>query len=172
MAGQSHLSATKGTATNCLQWAIGVHVSLMGSQCVPKCHIVWHSLCHKKCLCGFWKLSIPPLRWETYLPHAPTYSLKLPAKGNKMVTWLLGDFFVLGSDQDELASPAHFTILEITSRNQDSELSSATMIPQWCGRGSDTRLLGYFWYLYKTKFREGLLARPSKSSPCHKPTVR
>jgi hypothetical protein len=35
------------------------------------------------------------------------------------------------SDQDELAQPAHFTVLETTSRNQGSELSSATMIPQW-----------------------------------------
>ena len=36
-----------------------------------------------------------------------------------------------GSDQDELASPAHFTVLQTTSRNQGSELPSATMIPQW-----------------------------------------
>ena len=44
----------------------------------------------------------------------------------------------LGSDCDELAKPAHFTVLEITSRNQRSELSSATMIPRWRGSGSDT----------------------------------
>ena len=35
-----------------------------------------------------------------------------------------------GSDQDELAQPAHFTVLEVTPRDQGSELSSATMIPQ------------------------------------------
>ena len=39
--------------------------------------------------------------------------------------------FFFGADQDELAWPALFTVLEITSRNQGSELSSATMIPQW-----------------------------------------
>ena len=36
-----------------------------------------------------------------------------------------------GSDQHELVSPAHFTVLKMTSRNQGSELSNATMIPQW-----------------------------------------
>ena len=45
--------------------------------------------------------------------------------------YLLIFFLGGGADQDELASPAHFTVLEITSRNQGSELSSATMIPQW-----------------------------------------
>ena len=35
--------------------------------------------------------------------------------------------FFFGSDQDELPQPAHFTVLEITSRNQGSQLSSATM---------------------------------------------
>ena len=39
-------------------------------------------------------------------------------------------FLFFGSDQDEPASPAHFTVLEVTPRNQGSELSSATMIPQ------------------------------------------
>ena len=39
--------------------------------------------------------------------------------------------FFFGPDQDELAWPALFTVLEKTSRNQGSELSSATMIPQW-----------------------------------------
>jgi len=39
--------------------------------------------------------------------------------------------FVFGlRPQDELASPAHFTVLETTSRNQSSEPPSATMIPQ------------------------------------------
>ena len=38
-------------------------------------------------------------------------------------------FFFLGADQDELNQPAHFTLLEMTSRNQGSELSSAMMIP-------------------------------------------
>ena len=37
-------------------------------------------------------------------------------------------FFV--SDQDEPAQPAHFTVLEVTPRDQGSELSSATMILQ------------------------------------------
>ena len=41
-----------------------------------------------------------------------------------------GTFFFIAQDQDGLASPAHFTVLKITSRNQGSELSSATMIPQ------------------------------------------
>ena len=36
-----------------------------------------------------------------------------------------------GSDQDELLWPAHFTVLEITPRDQGSELSSAMMIPRW-----------------------------------------
>ena len=42
---------------------------------------------------------------------------------------LEGKFF-FGSDQNELALPAHFTVLEVVPRNQGSELSSATMIPQ------------------------------------------
>ena len=39
-------------------------------------------------------------------------------------------FSSFGPDQDELAYPAHHMVLETTSRNQDSELSSSTMIPQ------------------------------------------
>ena len=39
--------------------------------------------------------------------------------------------FFFGTDQDELAWPALYTVLEMTSRNQGSELSSATMIPHW-----------------------------------------
>jgi hypothetical protein len=39
--------------------------------------------------------------------------------------------FFGGPHKDELAQPAYFTVLEITSRNQGSELSSATMTPQW-----------------------------------------
>ena len=39
--------------------------------------------------------------------------------------------FVLAQPKDELAEPAHFTVLKITPRDQGSELSSATMIPQW-----------------------------------------
>ena len=46
-------------------------------------------------------------------------------------------FFFCGSHQDELAQPAHFTVLEITSRLQGSELSGATMNPRWRGSGSD-----------------------------------
>ena len=38
--------------------------------------------------------------------------------------------FFFGADQGELAQPAHFTALRVTPRNQGSELSSATMIPQ------------------------------------------
>ena len=42
-----------------------------------------------------------------------------------------GNTFVLfGPDQGELAYPAHHMVLETTSRNQSSELSGATMIPQ------------------------------------------
>ena len=36
-------------------------------------------------------------------------------------------YIFFGSDQDELA---YFTVLEVTPRDQGSELSSATMIPQ------------------------------------------
>ena len=46
--------------------------------------------------------------------------------------------FLLVSAYDELACSAHFAVLEITSRNQGSELSSATMILQWRGSGPDT----------------------------------
>jgi hypothetical protein len=35
-----------------------------------------------------------------------------------------------GPDQGELAYPVHHMALETTSRNQGSELSGATMIPQ------------------------------------------
>ena len=38
--------------------------------------------------------------------------------------------FCFGPDQSELAYPAHHLALETTSRNQGSELSGATMIPQ------------------------------------------
>ena len=38
------------------------------------------------------------------------------------------DFF--GSDQDELAHPAHHVVLEITPWDHGSELSSAMMTPQ------------------------------------------
>ena len=38
--------------------------------------------------------------------------------------------FFYGPDQDELAWPAPCMVLETTSRNQSSELSSSTMIPQ------------------------------------------
>ena len=38
--------------------------------------------------------------------------------------------FVFGLDQGELAHPVHHVVFETTSRNQGSELSGATMIPQ------------------------------------------
>ena len=41
-----------------------------------------------------------------------------------------GYSFFFGPDQDGLAYPAHHMVLETTSRNQGSELSSSTMIPQ------------------------------------------
>ena len=44
-----------------------------------------------------------------------------------------------GSDQDELAYPAHCMALEITPRNQGSERSSATMIPQMAAVADLTR---------------------------------
>ena len=39
-------------------------------------------------------------------------------------------FLFVGPDQDELVSPAHHMVVETTSRDQGSELSSSTMIPQ------------------------------------------
>ena len=56
--------------------------------------------------------------------------LCLPAKECIQCGYLLFLFF--GSDQDELAQPAHHMLLETASRNQASGLSSATMTPQ-CG---------------------------------------
>jgi hypothetical protein len=40
-------------------------------------------------------------------------------------------FFSFSADEDQLAWPALYTVLEMSSWNQGSELSSATMIPQW-----------------------------------------
>ena len=50
--------------------------------------------------------------------------------------------FFFGPDQDELAYPAHHMVLETPSRNQGSELSSATMIPQMTAGAGLTRNFG------------------------------
>ena len=70
--------------------------------------------------------------------------------------------FFFGSDQDELAYPAHFTVLEVTPRDQGSELSSATMIPQMTVVADLTRSDKY----------QGVAINTSPSNPLGQHSVR
>ena len=56
-------------------------------------------------------------------------AIEEPATTKRRLSWR-PSHFVFGPDQDELAYPAHHMVLETASRNQGSELSGATMIPQ------------------------------------------
>ena len=60
----------------------------------------------------------------------PPNQSSVGSSGHTLTTNVSMTLLFIGSDQDELASPVPFRVLEITSRNQGSQSSSATMIPQ------------------------------------------
>ena len=55
-------------------------------------------------------------QWSLVVAAATGRGVLCRSLGLKHPQWVLAFFF--GSDQDELAWPAHFTVLEITSRDQ------------------------------------------------------